>query len=131
MVCAFSLLWLAVEKPSPGETLTPPQGVRVKISTAVVHISSGGAEPRAITHAAGPFFLYITSREQRTNDLNVEIVPAVPIPDPSKLLQIVDATSLSGRQRSAGLVDLPPGEYYLQSAASHQTLCTITIKAGL
>lgn len=102
------------------------------VDTEVITLSADGATPERLSRGPKPFFLYLRSRQEDGTTLSdLSLVPAVPLLDVRVLAGILNATEWARRQRSAGLVTLPPGEYYLQSSKSHKTICTIIIRAAL
>ena len=126
-----SLFALACIATSQGQQRMLPNTTGVsQIETEMVTISPAGAEPKAITREATPFFLYVKLAENFAPQADLTIVPATPLPDGRQLSGIVNQQALARTHRSAGPAVLPPGDYYLQSASAHTTLCTITIKAG-
>ncbi len=97
------------------------------IETEIVTLQGGRAFPSQITRKPGIFFLEIIGR---TADpaLNIALLPTSPGLDKVSVANAVDLKSLQVKRRSAGAVDLLPGEYQLQSTATGQVLCTITVK---
>jgi hypothetical protein len=97
-----------------------------RIQTETVTVTRAAAFPSQITRKPGPFFLELRTPAP-DSELNLVLVPAVQLLDLSKLRSVLDLPALRRRRRSAGLVDLPPGVYYLRLQASSKTICTIRI----
>ncbi len=126
----FAACGLPVVAQNPQTSAAPSSqaaGPKQRVQTEIVSVTRNSALPSRIDRKAGPFFLLLVS-PIRDSQLNVALVPAVAVPDPLKLKNTSDLRSLQIKRRSAGLVDLVPGEYYLQSFPSQKTICTIAIR---
>ena len=97
-----------------------------RIETEIIALTPAGAVPATIVRKAEPFFLLLLTQAKQT-PFDVSLVPVAALPDPLKLQGIINQHSLEKKRRSAGLIDLPPGEYHLQTSDS-QILCTITLQ---
>jgi hypothetical protein len=119
---------LDAQSPTPAPPVVAnPAPAKQRIETEVIAVTRAGAYPSKIVRKPGVFFLQLVTQIP-DSQLNLTLAPVVAVPDASKLQGIVDAASLQRRKISAGLVNLPSGEYQLQSLPGGKTICTITIE---
>jgi hypothetical protein len=133
VACLLGSTLLAQSTPAPNGLGAVPAAApadkseKKRIETETVTITRGGAVPSEITRKAEPFFLRIIMPLPDLQ-LSVNLVSPGALPDPSKLRGAVDLLSLQKKRRSAGVIDLPPGEYHLQSTATGQTLFMLKLQ---
>ena len=95
-VAICSLFALACIATSQGQQRMLPKTTGVsQIETEMVTISPAGAEPKAITREATPFFLYVKLAENFAPQADLAIVPAAPLPDGRQLSGIVNQQALA------------------------------------
>jgi hypothetical protein len=106
----------------------PSRANTTKVEAEVVEITDQRAFPPEIKRNAGKFFLLLVNKTRNKPTALVFDAPSAPAAVTSGLAQAVNLATFQQLKHTAGLLDLPPGEYHLNVQATGTTLLKIIIQ---
>jgi hypothetical protein len=106
----------------------PSRANTTKVETEVIEINDFAAFPSEITRKPGKFFLLLVNKIRNKQTAFVFDALGAPAAVTSGLAKAVNLTTFQQLKHTAGLLDLPPGEYHLNVQGTGTTLLKIIIQ---
>lgn len=132
---AIASAWLLLSTPQIGmaqQEVVPlsnapaEQQKNGSVETEIIEVQNGVGTPSLIERKAGPFILLIRELGQIAQGESFVLAPSFKEPSAATEPILRLEHKPDNRRRSlAGIVNLPEGEFILQSVKSGKTLCTV------
>jgi len=97
-----------------------------RLETEIVFFTNNGPVPAVIKRTKGPFYLKIVD-QITVSGHSLSMAPdagSPPLPNPSGS---IDTISLGNKHSSTTRLDLPTGDFLIQSSVGSQSVCRISI----